>query len=329
MRWHKWILSFTRAFLLKDRPMACSVEPTLRCNLRCPGCYERRRRERMLRLGRHELSLEQFEQLCLFLRDGLGIEHCTITGGGEPLLEPRKVELAVEIFDMPWLVTNGTLEIPDFGDKMPTLFVSLDGPPEMHDAYRGRGTFQRMRRVLRSSPMEFWVTCTLNRLNRHHIEQTVKTAIELGASGIAFDWLTVATPDAWKWWVPHKERLRDLRTIEALRTKYEGEIVVGPSTEELLLLCRPLSREECLIRRLVVCVDPYGQVKHPCIFGDQEDRRYPVCETCGCHVEGGLELIFRYLRPWKSHMWAVGARQIMRKHPWFFLRGSAQVARHR
>jgi len=128
--------------------------------------------------------------------------------GGEPTLMRREffsraVEL-VEQYRRPdqrvqhTFQTNGILLDDDwcefFAEHGFLVGLSVDGPREIHDAYRldrlGRGTFDRVMdgwRLLRKHQVDFNILCTVNAANEHH-GRTVYRFLrdELGAKWVQF-----------------------------------------------------------------------------------------------------------------------------------------------
>ena len=100
------------------KPIGLSVDTTYRCNLKCKHCYFRKQKHK------NELSVEEWLPI---LREWhkKGVIHCTWVGG-EPLLRKELIEKGKEIFPFNWVITNGTISIPDWKDV--TFFVSIDGP---------------------------------------------------------------------------------------------------------------------------------------------------------------------------------------------------------
>jgi len=81
------------------------LNPTNRCNLRCPMCSCSKRDRR------HELSYENIMEIMSKAKRA-GCESVTITGGGEPLMHPRIYDIIHGIKDMGieiGFVTNGTM----------------------------------------------------------------------------------------------------------------------------------------------------------------------------------------------------------------------------
>src|SRR5262249_55468008 len=110
--------------------------------------------------------------------------------GGDPLTH-RHVDEIVE-----WLTTrdvgvslntNGIL-VPrklDTIRKLARMTISLDGPRESHDAFRGRGSFDKAlagAEAARSVGVPVSFTCTVARHNQDAIEETLAIVERLGAS---------------------------------------------------------------------------------------------------------------------------------------------------
>ncbi|MGM9825507.1 MAG: anaerobic sulfatase maturase [Paludibacteraceae bacterium] len=128
-----------------------------RCNLRCEYCYYR---DNIQRTDRSETETEK-EWLSAYVRQyiqmkPLGEEVVFIWHGGEPLLKPIRfyeevVRLQKQYADghpiSNILQTNGTLLNEEwcrfFHDEQWTVGISVDGPKEVHEHYRG-ACFQRV-----------------------------------------------------------------------------------------------------------------------------------------------------------------------------------------
>ena len=67
--------------------------------------------------------------------------------------------------------------------KLARMTISLDGPRESHDAFRGRGSFDKAIAGAQAArgvgvPVEF--TCTVGRHNEHAIDKAIAIAEEPG-----------------------------------------------------------------------------------------------------------------------------------------------------
>ena len=134
-------------------PQRLIVELTTACNLRCKTCYMAAAAPQA-----GELATGEVKRL---LADAARAGTETVAFiGGEPLMRPdlaELVEFARDRFADVMISTNGTLIDRAFlgrfsgrpGRRVPTIQVSLDGPDqESHDAIRGRGSFEKVSRLL-------------------------------------------------------------------------------------------------------------------------------------------------------------------------------------
>jgi hypothetical protein len=270
------------------RPFGCSLAVTGRCNLKCPHCYERTRRTD----NAPELSLEGMTMLCERLFNK-GMKHCTITDG-EPFLERTSVEKCETIVDAFWatyIVTNGTKEFPDLPA---TYIVSLDGPGKVHDNLRGPGVFDALRKNIKRAPHDdLYALCTLNTLNRPHLEETVETARALGLKGIMFNWHNPLEEED-PLWVPFSDRNRDINIVLGLAESSDGFVL--NTRWELDLLRTPGWTGHCP-SGWIESYDAAGRRKLPCIFADPR-----MCSRCGCHVFPALSQAVRGRPSIEAHL---------------------------
>jgi MoaA/NifB/PqqE/SkfB family radical SAM enzyme len=272
-----------RTSILHDRkPFACSLAPTLACNLACSFCYTASPRAvakvQKTRQLRQELTVDAFKELCLTLRKR-GIRHATLTDG-EPLLTEQsreKCKVAAEIFDQTWIVTNGTFGFPRFRNTL--YIVSLDGNEETHDLIRGKGVFAKIRQNISSGiPADCYCNTTLSRLNHAKIQCIVEAAKNLGANGICFAWSTPMSPkDAL--YLSHVERQKDIDEIQRLKRLFYGDYILN-SDKELDLMRTNQWSNRCPTW-FVESYDAYGDRKPTCVFGKATSF---MCENCGCNI---------------------------------------------
>jgi MoaA/NifB/PqqE/SkfB family radical SAM enzyme len=164
-------------------------------------CFQLRRREeipssRTWYKKSQELPLKTWVNL---LEQVVSFRPWIYLTGGEPLLYPQFTELVREARERQLnlqLQTNGTLlaEVADFLVQagVVTITLSLDGPPEVHDAIRGvPGTFQKLKKGVeallaarsrhrRPTPI-IGINCTVSRANLETLPEMVPLAVELGA----------------------------------------------------------------------------------------------------------------------------------------------------
>jgi MoaA/NifB/PqqE/SkfB family radical SAM enzyme len=274
-----------RTSILHDKkPFACSLAPTLACNLACSFCYTAfpravAKRDKTQQLRQQELTVDAFKQLCLTLRNR-GIRHATLTDG-EPLLTEQsreKCKVAAEIFDQTWIVTNGTFGLPRLRNTL--YIVSLDGDEEIHDRIRGKGVFAKIRQNISSGGIltDCYCNTTLSKLNHAKIRNIVEAAKNLGANGISFAWSTpMSSKDVL--YLSHEEREKDIDEIQRLKRLFYGDYILN--TDKELDLMRTNQWSKRCPTWFVESYDAYGNRKPTCIFGEATSF---MCENCGCNI---------------------------------------------
>ena len=172
---------------------------TERCNLRCRHCYQQRRKPREMSIGELKQQIDGATEMLRAWEEEYDISlspsiHFT---GGEPFLykglwnvigHARKIGYTVAI------LTNGCLITKADADKakafgISDIQISLEGPPEIHDAIRGLGSFTAVvkgARLLIDAGNCVSSNMTLSRLNINSVEETAEIAKNVGFSGIGF-----------------------------------------------------------------------------------------------------------------------------------------------
>jgi MoaA/NifB/PqqE/SkfB family radical SAM enzyme len=206
-------------------PTLVVISPTMRCNLRCTGCYSG------LYTKDGELSEQELRSILDQCRQ-LGIYFIVISGGEPYLLKKTLLRLFRDYNDMFFLTyTNGTLldeptarELGRLGNVAPG--ISVEGYQEHTDRRRGPGVYQQvleaMERLKRHGVI-FGVSVTYTRENIDLItqEEFVQHYIEQGA---LFAWYFMFMPvgkDPILELVPTPEqRLECGERVAALRERY-------------------------------------------------------------------------------------------------------------
>jgi MoaA/NifB/PqqE/SkfB family radical SAM enzyme len=147
-------------------PSFAVISPTMRCNLRCKGCYAFEYR----RDG--ELSAEEFDSVISQCKD-LGMFFFTISGG-EPFVREDLLEMFDKHNDAFFQVyTNGTLIDEEVADRLAELgnvtpAISVEGYKRETDERRGAGVYQRVLRTMKSLKARgvlFGISCTVTKYN--------------------------------------------------------------------------------------------------------------------------------------------------------------------
>jgi len=172
---------------------------TERCNLRCAHCYQDGSATREMDLDEIRRAFADVREMLESWSDLYGIEFqpsFNITGG-EPFLRkdlfPILSEAAAGGFEL-YLLTNGTLIngrnarlLADAGVK--GVQVSLEGPKEVHEAIRGKGSFGRAREGighLVDHGIPVTLNVTLSEVNVDHFAEIMDLAAGLRVPKVGF-----------------------------------------------------------------------------------------------------------------------------------------------
>ena len=179
-------------------PCTVVIEPTDRCNLKCPGCYAKSSSDGC------DLPFERMVQIVEQVVD-MGVTLITISGG-EPFLREqadRTISRLGEMFpNQGFLIyTNGTLideEIAERLGKAGNIFpaVSVEGFEHQTDRRRGRGVYRqnrRVRQILADHEVMVGFSATVTRENAEAIASDAFIDLRI-AEGDLFGWFFLLQP---------------------------------------------------------------------------------------------------------------------------------------
>ncbi|MEN6616573.1 MAG: radical SAM protein [Syntrophorhabdus sp.] len=172
---------------------------TERCNLACTHCYQEGRSMR-------ELSFDDIKKAVKHIADTIDAWSDTYdipfapsfnVTGGEPLLRDDLGDILRVISDQGFdifLLTNGILidgPIAEMLAGVPIrgVQVSLEGPEDIHDIIRGKGSFSSALRGvhhLLDAGTIVTLNMTLSELNAEHLPELITLAEDLGVQRIGF-----------------------------------------------------------------------------------------------------------------------------------------------
>jgi len=107
---------------------------TYECNLNCAFCSVKNQRGTRISIDKGVETLKSNKNK---------IDWIYITGG-EPFLIDNLSEICQDLRDYGFKVgvtTNGTIFRPEIADHVDRVGISIDGPKEYHDRYRGENVF--------------------------------------------------------------------------------------------------------------------------------------------------------------------------------------------
>lgn len=172
---------------------------TEKCNLRCKHCYQTGGRTEELTLQEVKAVVSEFEDTLKAWSDAYDISFSSsfnITGG-EPLLRQdilRTIEtIARPGFDI-YLLSNGTLINREIsaalaGMGVKGVQVSMEGPEDVHDSIRGKGSFSSAVKGignLLEAGLNVTMNATLSEVNSGDFLSLSELAASLGVQKLGF-----------------------------------------------------------------------------------------------------------------------------------------------
>ena len=222
---------------LHEAPRSFDLSLTGRCNLRCAYCFYA---DEMV--GRRDLPAERW--LAFFRElDGLAVRSLTLSGG-ELFMRPDLWELLDGIVDARMrytILTNGTLLTEDVlaqldqahrRRRLTMVQVSIDGScAEIHDASRGKGSFDkaiRGLRLLKAAGFPATARVTVNRHNVGDLENVFRLLLDdVGLARVGTnDAMPMGTGCARREDIVllPEQRPEAMRTLVELERRYPGRI---------------------------------------------------------------------------------------------------------
>jgi MoaA/NifB/PqqE/SkfB family radical SAM enzyme len=162
-------------------PISLGFEITHLCNLDCSYCDRHAQKPREMTREQILTALGQFHEL--------GMRHVSLDGG-EPLTHRNIDEVVAFLVQRRvrvYMNSNGVLVPKKLAPVrlLAKLKISLDGPPECHDAIRGKGTWQKAidgALAAREVGTGVSLTCVVGRHNVDHIDALLAFAERSGFS---------------------------------------------------------------------------------------------------------------------------------------------------
>lgn len=267
--------------------MAVSIDVTNRCNLRCKHCY--------FFPQNHKSELSDAELLRTIREIKAkypSIVHASWVGG-EPLLRKEVVEEGMKLFPFNMVVTNGSIELPKW--KNCVFNVSVDGTKEYYEKIRGLKIYDKVKEHANRSDIHVNIVCVLNRENYQCMEDMLEEWKKTKVGGVNFDFYTPIQGIKDDLWLNWEERDKVIHKLLRLRKKY-GNFLMSPEAVLKLMLSENSKKvtSNCIVPKAVVCLDPMGKRKLPCVIGEKAD-----CSRCGCCISFFMESTFarRQLEP--------------------------------
>lgn len=284
----EWICSKTLLFG-RRKPIIVSWSITDRCNLQCKYCGIWQRKFDELKTPQ---ILDAIKDL---FRNGTRIIRFT---GGEPLLKEDIaiiINYACDLGIAVTISTNGILLPEKIKEikRISGVFISLDGPEDIHNSLRGIGSYAKALeaiKIAKESNISVSIATTLNSLNLNNIKYLLGIAKKFDAKVYFQPSLNIILGgDIPNKVSPEVDRYKSavLSLIEMKRTnKYIGNSVSGLKH----LLRWPYKTDiNCIAGKIIYRLDSSGNM-NPC-------ARFPLRNNKLNIMEKGINYCLEQLRP--------------------------------
>lgn len=268
------------------------VNITNRCNLRCRHCFVFREENPNDPLD--EMDTGTMLDKLAELKRRHGIVYM-LWMGGEPLLRPDVLLEGVKLFERNHITTNGTLDLIDLhgppaddrGRSKNIYVISIDGPPEINDDIRGKGSFSKVMATLDRVPRSFGPTvmcqCVVTRSNEASLEELVRLLLPTRLEGMTFSFYVPGKEDDSEFTWGSLER-RDRAVREAIRLKQKHPDFIWNNLRSLELMLSEHSKavtDNCPSMMYVLPLYLEGSefIVPYCCYGNDVD-----CDLCGAWV---------------------------------------------
>ena len=261
---------------------AAMVNITNRCTLRCKHCFVYRDGNPNDR--KDEMDTPVMLEKLANLQKNHGIQ-AMLWMGGEPLLRPDVLRDGVKLFPRNTVTTNGTLALIELPDC--TYVISLDGPPDLNDAIRGKGTFKKVMDTLSGIPNKYASTimcqCVLTKQNENSLAELAGLLRHSRAEGMTFSFYVPRKLDnSSLTWGSLERRDRAVHKVIELKDKFPDFVWNKGRSLELMLSQNAKSvTDNCPSKEHVLPLYLEGGefVKPFCCYGNDVD-----CDLCGAWV---------------------------------------------
>jgi MoaA/NifB/PqqE/SkfB family radical SAM enzyme len=220
--------------------------------------------------------------------------------GGEPMLRWKTVAKGVGLFRKNVITTNGTLALRPFPANVQYV-VSLDGPEEINDQYRGKGIFQKVMARIAALPEDFpntvQVQCVVHKGNEEHLSRFVAGLRKTKVDGVTFTFLSPSLHDhSASVWKDLGEREKAIDIVLSLKSEYPGFVWNSVRAMELMRsTTAKLVTDNCPLLKNVMplFIEKDHFVTPFCCMGDVAD-----CDRCG--QWGVFAQAAKMLGPWDA-----------------------------
>ncbi len=275
---------FKNAILRRHHPLQTVLFITDHCNLRCAHCAESGHSGSVMKP--YEVIREELEYSYRLGSRFVDFE------GGEPTLWRDKERDLNDLFTLArkvgfyscTLTTNG--QAPFGHVQADSIWVSVDGFQQAHDAIRGPGTFARLDQHIRACGLDHVsVNMAINQLNYHSVAETVRyAAMHPNIDLISLNFHT-PYPGTEHMMLPWEKRCELIDQI--LELKRQGYPIMN-SASGLKTMKRRDFPKDCWVSNFILA----DGTRLPQCPG----RTCGICNDCGFGMSGEMHALLR-LRP--------------------------------
>lgn len=252
-----------------------------RCNLRC--CYCERRLAKS-----QELSTDQVKKI---MRDfkKLGTLSWSFNGGeallrddiGELVAYAKKMGFKCNLVSNAWIIAEKIKVV----EQVDSIVISLDGPKEIHDAVRGKGSYDKAvnaLKLLKNKKPVVIVNTVLNNTNIDSLEDILEVVDEYGCGWEiqpVFCHSKSEKDKAIKYFASHEDIREVVKWL--VQQKKKGKKI--HRSNEVLEFIKEKDHSvlpDCYAGRAFVILSPDGRIL-PCAQFLSESSRFPSCLSQG------------------------------------------------
>jgi MoaA/NifB/PqqE/SkfB family radical SAM enzyme len=209
----------------EEPPFFCVISPSMKCDLRCEGCYAWEYR------GQGELTVEEVIDVVEQGKRDMGT-YFVVLSGGEPTFWPGLIPLLEKHNDVFFqLYTHGMnfddelcKKFAELGNAYPA--ISIEGNEEATDRRRGAGAFKKITASmarLRDHGVPFGFSVTHTRKNHEAITDDAfgEQMAELGATfGWVFQYIPIGKEPNLDLVPTPEQRVQRFEAVDRFRTKH-------------------------------------------------------------------------------------------------------------
>ncbi len=264
----------------ENMPLTVFLEITNACNLRCRignewFCYYYANKYPV-----NNLSDEQWLQRIQEIKEENPSLYLCTWIGGEPLLRENLIRMSIDRGDFAYnlVATNGTIKLPSWDDVF--FIVGINGLREQHDAVRGQGTYDIIRKNIEKN-RNVILHPVVNAKNHHEIEEFV-SEWNGKVFGINFGMYVPPWNVSDSFEMPNAIRDSMVERLLKLKERY-GDFILHSKREIELMGSKEMKKcnfRNCFFwTKSYLTYDSMGRVKSPCpLQGD--------CNKCNGSGQG-------------------------------------------